>query len=167
MEDREENRPVLQGISFWQDVIIKLAFIIIIIKKKYLNGLSYKMLKFVENHFRKMILEKTVLTLTFFFLLFYIYLAQWAKIKFRNKKQAEALLPFRSNQRRGGVDGVMGQMWECWRHTATYLTYWLCVKSHPLNKAARCVALVIYSQRPRSLSLFLAAVGNIDHRCIH
>lgn len=37
-------------------------------------------------------------------------------------------------------------MCECWRHTATYLTYWLCVKSHPLDIAARCVALVIYSR---------------------
>ncbi len=37
-------------------------------------------------------------------------------------------------------------MCECWRHTATYLTYWLCVKSHPLDMAARCVALVIYSK---------------------
>lgn len=40
----------------------------------------------------------------------------------------------------------MGGMCECWRHTAMYLTYWLCVKSHPLNMAARCVALVIYSR---------------------
>lgn len=47
MEDREENRPVLQGIGSWQEVIFQLAFIviIIIIKKK---GLSYKVLKFVE-----------------------------------------------------------------------------------------------------------------------
>lgn len=43
-------------------------------------------------------------------------------------------------------------MCECWRHTATYLTYWLCVKSHPLNMAARCVAMVIYS-RASSLTL--------------
>lgn len=27
MEDREENRPALQGITFWQDGIITLAFI--------------------------------------------------------------------------------------------------------------------------------------------
>lgn len=44
------------------------------------------------------------------------------------------------------MDGVTGGMCECWRHTATYLTYWLCVKSHPLDMAARCVALVIYSR---------------------
>lgn len=46
------------------------------------------------------------------------------------------------------MDGGMGGgvcVCECWRHTATYLTYWLCVKSHPLDMAARCVALVIYS----------------------
>lgn len=56
-------------------------------------------------------------------------------------------------------------MCECWRHTATYLTYWLCVKSHPLNMAARCVAMVIYTRAP-TLTLH-AAVGNIDQCCIH
>lgn len=39
-----------------------------------------------------------------------------------------------------------GGMCECWRHTAMYLTHWLFVKSHPLDMAARCVALVIYSR---------------------
>ena len=47
--------------------------------------------------------------------------------------------------RPGAMDGAPGGLCECWRHTVTYLTYWLCVKSHPLNKAARCVALLIYS----------------------
>lgn len=48
MENKEENRPVLQRISFWQEVIFKLGFIIIIKKKKSLNGLSHKVLKVVE-----------------------------------------------------------------------------------------------------------------------
>lgn len=33
----------------------------------------------------------------------------------------------------------------CWRHTAVYLSYWLCVKSHPPSVAGRGVVLVIYS----------------------
>lgn len=50
-------------------------------------------------------------------------------------------------------------MCEGWRHIAMYLTYWLCVKSHPLNMAARCVALVIYS-RVSTLTLRLGVLIN-------
>lgn len=39
----------------------------------------------------------------------------------------------------------------CWRHAATYLTYRLCVKSHPLDMAARLVVSLIYSW-PSSLA---------------
>ena len=58
---------------------------------------------------------------------------------------------------RGGIDeGVF----ECWGHPATYLTYWLCVKSHPLDTAARCVHWLFIAGRPPSLTPH-AAVRNL------
>lgn len=95
MEDREENRPVLQGISFWQEVIIKLAFITKK-KKKCLYGLSYKVLKIVETVKKKLDLERTFSLWLFFLHLVQHRLHSVSQIKFRNKQQTEALLPFLS-----------------------------------------------------------------------
>lgn len=98
----EENRPVLQGISFWQEVIFKLAFIIIIIIIK--KGFIIQSPKICWNISEKWYLKRTFSLWLFCFPFFTVQrrLRSVSQIKFRNNQQTEALLPFLSNQRRGG-----------------------------------------------------------------